>query len=124
MLVKLSNLGMFVYLNIATLEIFNILVIADQRFVFPSSVWFIRVWCRSVRVILQVSFWEFTSSQIFYNVIAEWTFWVEHFFSAKYYLQSSHYKNYEYKNCFFVFSSFPSPRSFFFSFPFPLLLWF
>ena len=38
MLVKLSNLGMFVYLNIATLEIFNILVIADQRFVFPSSV--------------------------------------------------------------------------------------
>ena len=100
MLVKLSNLGMFVYLNIATLEIFNILVIADQRFVFLSSVWFIRVWCRSVRVILQVSFWEFTSSQIFYNVIAEWTFWVEHFFSAKYYLQSSHYKNYEYKNCF------------------------
>ena len=80
MLVKLSNLGMFVYLNIATLEIFNILVIADQRFVFPSSVWFIRVWCRSVRVILQVSFWEFTSSQIFYNVIAEWTFWVEHLF--------------------------------------------
>ena len=80
MLVKLSNLGMFVYLNIATLEIFNILVIADQRFVFPSSVWFIRVWCRSVRVILQVSFCEFTSSQIFYNVIAEWTFWVEHFF--------------------------------------------
>ena len=83
MLVKLSNLRMFVYLNIATLEIFNILVIADQRFVFPSSVWFIRVWCRSVRVILQVSFCKFTSSWIFYNVIAEWTFCVEQFFSAK-----------------------------------------
>ena len=93
MLVRLSNLGMFVYLNIATLEIFNILVIVDQRFVFPSSVWFIRVWCRSVRVILQVSFSKLTSSGILDNVIAQWTFCVEQFFSAKNYLQSSHYKN-------------------------------
>ena len=85
MLVKLSNFGMFAYLNIATLEIFNIFVIVDQRFVFPSSVWFIRVWCRSVRVILQVSFWEFTSYRDFYNVIAEWTFYVEQFFSVKNY---------------------------------------
>ena len=83
MLVKLLNFSMFVYLNIATLEIFNILVIVDQRFVFPSSVWFIRVWCRSVRVVLQVSFWELTSSEILDNVIAEVTFCVEQFFSAK-----------------------------------------
>ena len=43
---------------------------------------------------------------------------------SRLYLQSSHYKNYEWKNWFFLFSSFPSPHSFSFSFPFSLLLWF
>ena len=42
-------------------------------------------------------------------------------FSAKNYLHSSYYKNQE---CIFLFSSFPSPRSFFFSFHLPSLLWY
>ena len=45
-------------------------------------------------------------------------------FSAKNYLQSSHYKNQECNHFFFLVSSFLPPRSFFFSFPFPSLVWF
>ena len=59
-----------------------------------------------------------SSSRIFENVAAKWTFSVQQFFSAKNYLQSSHYKNYESNHCFFLFSLFVPPRSFFFSFPF------
>ena len=46
-------------------------------------------------------------------------------FSAyKLYFQSSHYKNQECNHFFFLVSSFLPPRSFFFSFPFPSLVWF
>ena len=38
--------------------------------------------------------------------------------------QSSLYKNHECSHCFFLSFSFLPPRSFFFSFPFPSLLWF
>ena len=38
--------------------------------------------------------------------------------------QSSLYKNHECSHCFFLFLSFLPARSFFFSFPFPSLLWF
>ena len=51
--------------------------------------------------------------------IAKWTFCVQQFFSAKTYLQSSYYKNWECKHCFFS-----SPLSFFFYFPSPSLVWF
>ena len=42
------------------------------------------------------------------------------FFGQK--LQSRYYKNWDCNHCFFLFSSFPSPRSFSFSFPFPSCL--
>ena len=45
-------------------------------------------------------------------------------FLSKNYLQSSHYKNHECSHCFFLSFSFLPPRSFFFSFLFPSLLWF
>ena len=62
-------------------------------------------------------------ARFFFNVIAEWTFWVEHFFSAKYYLQSSHYKNYEYKNFFcLLLLSFSSLFLFLLSFSFVTMI--
>ena len=58
------------------------------------------------------------SSPIFENVIAKWTFCVQQFFSAKVAIIKTRSATID----FFLFSSFPSPRSFFFSFPFPSIL--
>ena len=63
----------------------------------------------------------YISSRIFENVIANWTFCVQQF-SVGRKRSNSYYTNSECNYCFSLFSSFPSPRSFFFSFPFPLLL--
>ena len=64
------------------------------------------------------------SSQILDIIITKWTFCIKQFFSAKNYLQSSYYKKRVQPLLFFFISSFPSPHSFFLSFPFPSLLWF
>ena len=63
----------------------------------------------------------YISSRIFENVIANWTFCVQQF-SVGRKRSNSYYTNSECNYCFSLFSSFPSPRSFFFSCPFPLLL--
>ena len=63
----------------------------------------------------------YISSRIFENVIANWTFCVQQF-SVGRKRSNSYYTNSECNYCFSLFSSFPSPGSFFFSFPFPLLL--
>ena len=72
-------------------------------------------------LILQIK----SSSRIFENVTAKWTFCVQQFFFRPKTISNVAITNTNSAIiAFFLFSSFLPPRSFFFFFPFPSLMWF
>ena len=84
------------------------------------SPWFGIVWLCYYAANINIQYCNINLAGFFKKVIAKWTFCVQQFFSAKVAITNSK----GVAIAFFLFFSFLPPSSFFFSVPFPSLLWF